>query len=926
MTHRAAHLSQVELQERLEQLERANATLRQEAALSQHLFDSTVIGLALLDEEGRIARANRTFQALTGCGEGVFSPGDTTWTSLLPQLYHSHDRAMVEALAQQGAAPAYEVELCATSSTPARWVQVESSLLPEGPYARLVYLYDITERKRREQHVEALKQRLAPLFSTELVGIIRWDATGAILEANGAFLTITGYSQDDLRHGLNLLDITPPAHQDLCRQKMAEVWQKGQITPFEKEYIRKDGNRVSVLIGASSLDTQTQEALAFVLDITDRLRKEQAARENETKFRVLFDSDMLCSFFWEKSGRVVEANNAFLRTLGFDQEDLQRGRISWSAMTPPEYEALDQNALRQLDATGVCQPFEKEYIRKDGSRVPVLIGAAMLPDQSEKGLAFMLDISDRVRQERQARENDSKFRALYESDIIGIVFWNMEGTIVDANSAFLSMLGYTHEELVGHYNRRQITPPSYHPADEKAAQLIRTQGFFSPYEKQHYRKDGSCVHVLVGGTRLSGYQDRWVSYLININSQRTAQEELRLSEERFNLVAKATNDVIWDWNLSNDLVWWNDGIQTRFGYRPDDLEPDSSSWLNRIHPDDRSLIATSIHQIIDSRESTWYDEYRFRRADGSYAYVYDRGYVLRSPDGEAIRMVSAMLDVTELKLAQDELSTRAAELERVNRELRLSEEAKEEVLLSIQADNLRKTKELEEARNIQKAMLPQQPPQLDDLEIGFFMKTSAEVGGDYYDYRQYGDHTLFAIGDATGHGMRAGIVVATVKSYFQTLAGRLDPVLLLQSVSSGIRNLRIRGMYMGLSLMEWSKGKLMVASSGMPPILVYRAETQSVEVITLRGLFLGSDLPNQYQKANLQLLPGDVVLAISDGLIELFNPDGDILGQKQVNEEFRKVGHLSADEIIAHLKVVARAWLQGRENDDDMTMIVLKAK
>lgn len=129
----------------------------------------------------------------------------------------------------------------------------------------------------------------------------------------------------------------------------------------------------------------------------------------------------------------------------------------------------------------------------------------------------------------------------------------------------------------------------------------------------------------------------------NLETSRTTTHEI---EERFKLIAKATHDTIWDWNLRSNEVWWNENFVHMFGYSLDEIEPDSASWSNRIHPDDLDRVLRTIHDVIDGGGENWKDEYRFRRSDGSYAHVFDRGYVLRDENGP-YRMVGSMLDITE---------------------------------------------------------------------------------------------------------------------------------------------------------------------------------------------------------------------------------------------------------------------------------------
>ncbi|WP_160051029.1 PAS domain-containing protein, partial [Raoultella sp. 18099] len=129
---------------------------------------------------------------------------------------------------------------------------------------------------------------------------------------------------------------------------------------------------------------------------------------------------------------------------------------------------------------------------------------------------------------------------------------------------------------------------------------------------------------------------------------RRAQERA-LSEERFHLVARATADAIWDWNLTDDSMWWNEGMETLFGVPLHTLPHDSTSWTQRLHPDDSDHVLEGIHATIEGTSRHWTDEYRFRRQDGTYAWVRDRGFVIRDDEGAAVRMVGGMTDISAQK-------------------------------------------------------------------------------------------------------------------------------------------------------------------------------------------------------------------------------------------------------------------------------------
>ncbi|QMU28917.1 chemotaxis protein CheB [Adhaeribacter radiodurans] len=145
--------------------------------------------------------------------------------------------------------------------------------------------------------------------------------------------------------------------------------------------------------------------------------------------------------------------------------------------------------------------------------------------------------------------------------------------------------------------------------------------------------------------------------------------ELSASEERFRLISLATNDVIWDWTMMNNKVWWNEGFKTMFDYTSEQIEPGVESWFDRIHPEDKDRIISSLNDAINSSQEQWSAEYRFRKADDSYAYVFNRAFIILNENRIPYRMLGSLIDLTNLKLAQEELRKTNVNLLRINNDL-----------------------------------------------------------------------------------------------------------------------------------------------------------------------------------------------------------------------------------------------------------------
>ena len=243
------------------------------------------------------------------------------------------------------------------------------------------------------------------------------------------------------------------------------------------------------------------------------------------------------------------------------------------------------------------------------------------------------------------------------------------------------------------------------------------------------------------------------------------------------------------------------------------------------------------------------------------------------------------------------------------------------------ADYDRKTKELDTARAAQQSLLTSPIPEYEDLDIAAFMRTATEVGGDYYDFNVGDDGALtFAIGDATGHGTKAGMMVTATKTLFKALSDVPDLLGLVRQLTTTLKSLNLRGMYMHLTLGRYCQGDLDLVVAGMPPAFVYRKATGTVQQVVLKGMPLGSFPDFPYERCSLQLHPGDAILLVSDGVTELVNPGGQMLTTTRLQSLFEECAEGTATDICSTLRLAGRAWRAEQELKDDATLLVLKRK
>ena len=244
-----------------------------------------------------------------------------------------------------------------------------------------------------------------------------------------------------------------------------------------------------------------------------------------------------------------------------------------------------------------------------------------------------------------------------------------------------------------------------------------------------------------------------------------------------------------------------------------------------------------------------------------------------------------------------------------------------------QADYARKTRELDKAGLAQRSLLTPAIPEHPQLEIGVFMSTASEVGGDYYDFSSGpGSALTLAIGDATGHGTVAGMMVAATKTLFILLSNYSSLEKTVRTISKTLKSLNLRGQFMHFTLGRYDEGILNLVAAGMPcPFVYQRAERKTFQAV-MRGAPLGSFTDFPYERRSIPMAPGDVILLVSDGLTELKNPAGQMFTEQRVERIFSECCMKSAHEIVETVRRAGRAWRAEQPLQDDATLLVLKRR
>ncbi len=265
----------------------------------------------------------------------------------------------------------------------------------------------------------------------------------------------------------------------------------------------------------------------------------------------------------------------------------------------------------------------------------------------------------------------------------------------------------------------------------------------------------------------------------------------------------------------------------------------------------------------------------------------------------------------ELRMQTAELQSRVAETE----------------ARALKVENERKSHELEQARELQLSMLPSRLPEHPQYLMAAKMRTATEVGGDYYDVRVHEDGAItVAIGDATGHGTRAGIMVAVMKGLFARLSREPELQSFFDECNETLRSISLGQMFMALGLLRIKDGQVQAMGAAMPPLFIHRAEMGLVEQYPLSGMFLGTELGLPYEKIGFVMAPGDTMLLVSDGYLEQLGPEGEQLYYERCSIYLAEAAGNEPRKVVDRLFGRFDLWRGPLPQADDVTLVVIQAK
>jgi PAS domain S-box-containing protein len=373
------------------------------------------------------------------------------------------------------------------------------------------------------------------------------------------------------------------------------------------------------------------------------------------RFQRLMESNMVGVAVVDAVGGVSEANDYYLNLIGYTRAEFDAGKVCWTDVTPPEHLPADEMALAELRREGVCTPYEKEYLRRDGTLVPVLIYDAMLDGPREQILAFVLDISDRKRAEEALRQSEERFRHIFRDGPLGMAVFDARNRFVEVNRAFCKMLGMSDRELMSR-TVADVTHPDDREADLPFVRRLLA-GELSSYsiEKRFVRKDGEARWARITTSFLrapASGRACGLKMVEDVTQRKQAEERLRRSESQLAEAQHLAHMGSWHWDLAADAITWSDEQYRLYGLNPGTVSPNFQLFLGLVHPDDRGRVKALIEQSHRDGGPLDY-EFRIARGDGQVRVLYSRGHAVVDAAGRVVAMHGTSHDITERVQAEE---------------------------------------------------------------------------------------------------------------------------------------------------------------------------------------------------------------------------------------------------------------------------------
>lgn len=622
---------------------------------------------------------------------------------------------------------------------------------------------------------------------------------------------------------------------------------------------------------------------------------------SEQRYRQLLDAVAAYTYSVRLLGGVpiaTEHSAACLAVTGYAPHEYALDPFLWINMVhPDDRERVRQHVAKMLDNETIL-PIEHRIVRKDG--VIRWVRDTLVCHHDDSGTlsrydGLVEDITDR-------KLAEERLRRLLESSPDAIVLVDRQGRIVLVNAEAERLFGFSRQELL-EQTIEVLVPRSVresHAAKREAYMAVPTARLLAGRELTACRKDGTEFPAEIGLSPIETEVEVVIAAAIrDITERKRTENLLRESEERFQLAVQGTDAGIWDWNLLTNQLYYSPRWKSMLGYEVNEIDDDLAEWESRLHPADRQRALATLQDYLEGKTAHYELEHRLRHKDGSYRWILARGALVRDREGRPYRMVGSHLDITERKQAERQQAQREGQLIA--------------------------------AQRIQEHLLPRSTPSVPGFDVAGALVPAQFAAGDFYDYLHMPDGALgIAVGDVSGHGFSSALLMASIIAHLRSFAedhAHIEEVvvhtnaILFREVEAG------RFATLILVRLDPASGTLQYVNAAHPSGYVLAPSGSVEHLLASSSLPIGLDANTAFPiSAPVPLGPNQIVLLVTDGVLEAQAPDGAMFGAERMLEVVAANRSRTAHEIVESIQSAVRHFTQRREQEDDVTAVVIKVE
>ncbi len=785
-------------------------------------------------------------------------------------------------------------------------------------------------------------QWFQPIVESLPSGLLLVDEDGRIALVNRQAESLFGYSREELRGQAVEVLVPEPLREAQCRVVRDHLQAPG-LQPWqcarEIRGLRKDGRLLDLQLVFHPLHHEGRLLiLVTVFDVTERKRARDLV---ESVVEYLPDGTVMV----DRDGRIVLVNQETARMFGFARGELLGQSLD--VLIPERYHAhhhgLAARFLAERRQRSMNEGRDLWARRKDGTVFPVDISLHSFERHGESfAVASIRDMTERHRLREEIETNlsiQNVTRQILQTslepisleehlkrtlDLILSIPWfsrEAKGGIFLVDDDPDTLVLKANHNLPGKVTDACATVPMGYCLCGQAAQ--RRESVFSDdlASRHEYRYEGQPRHghycvPIQSEERLYGVinvllsdpaharRPEEESFLASVArvlagtiERKRAEEALRRSEERFDLAIRGTDAGIWDWDLRTNEVFYSARWKSMLGYAEHEIRNEFSEWEARLHPEERERAQKAVEDYLAGRSAEYELEHRLRHKDGTYRWILSRGAAVRDRAGRPFRIVGSHLDISVHKQTAAQLN---------------------ENLIQLQS-----------AQKIQEALLPKRSPSLAGLDIAGISYPAAFAGGDMYDYLDLmGGNLGIVIGDVSGHGIAAALLMTATQAFLRSLAHTCSTLgEMMTRVNQYVADETEGDSFVTLALIRFDPRTRTVtyANAGHPPGLVLSPDGHVRRELTSNALPLGiiryADFP---VPDPVVLFPGEILVLVTDGILEAVSPEEEPFDSEGMLEVIRAARGRPAAEILDALYRAVVRHTGTEVSRDDLTAVVMK--